>query len=138
MTGAKASDPLQVQTNYLSNPSDLTHLKLGVQRASEFGNAAALRPYTKREHAPASLNGAALEEYIRTGLVTFWHQSGTAKMGRDAMSVVDSELKVYGFEGLRIADASVLPRVTTGNTMASCVIIGERAAHLLQKAHGAE
>ncbi len=63
---------------------------------------------------------------------------GTAKMGRDSMSVVDSELKVYGVEGLRIADASILPRVTTGNTMAPCVIIGERAADLLQKAHGAE
>ncbi len=59
-------------------------------------------------------------------------------MGRDAMSVVDSELKVYGVEGLRIADASILPRVTTGNTMAPCVIIGERAAELLQQQHEKE
>jgi choline dehydrogenase-like flavoprotein len=103
------------------------------QRAREIGNGAALRPYAKREHAPANLSGLALEEYIRNGLVTFWHQSGTAKMGRDAMSVVDSELKVYGVEGLRVADASILPRVTTGNTMAPCVIIGERAAELLLK-----
>ncbi|HEX8798034.1 MAG TPA: GMC oxidoreductase, partial [Terriglobales bacterium] len=57
--------------------------------------------------------------------------SGTAKMGRDAMSVVDGKLKVYGIDGLRIADASILPRVTTGNTMAPCVIIGERAADAL-------
>jgi choline dehydrogenase len=49
------------------------------------------------------------------------------------MSVVDSELKVYGVEGLRVADASILPRVTTGNTMAPCVVIGERAAELLLK-----
>jgi choline dehydrogenase len=54
-------------------------------------------------------------------------------MGRDSMSVVDSELKVYGVEGLRVADASILPRVTTGNTMAPCVVIGERAAELLLK-----
>jgi choline dehydrogenase len=54
------------------------------------------------------------------------------------MSVVDSELKVYGVEGLRIADASILPRVTTGNTMAPCVIIGERAAELLLKEHSAK
>ena len=47
------------------------------------------------------------------------------------MSVVDSQLKVYGVEGLRIADASIFPRVTTGNTMAPCVVIGERAAELL-------
>jgi choline dehydrogenase len=52
-------------------------------------------------------------------------------MGRDEMSVVDSKLKVYGLDRLRVADASILPRVTTGNTMASCVVIGERAAMLL-------
>jgi choline dehydrogenase len=138
LTGAKASDPLRVEANYLAEPSDLEDLKLGVQRAREIGNAAALRPYTKREHAPANLTGAALEEYIRNGLVTFWHQSGTARMGRDAMSVVDNELKVYGTKGLRIADASILPRVTTGNTMAPCVIVGERAAELIQQEHGKE
>jgi choline dehydrogenase len=136
LTGTKASAPPRVEANYLSEPSDLEDLKVGVQRAREIGNAAALRPYAKREHAPANLSGLALEEYIRNGLVTFWHQSGTAKMGRDAMSVVDSELKVYGIEGLRVADASILPRVTTGNTMAPCVIIGERAAELVQLQHG--
>ena len=67
--------------------------------------------------------------------MTFWHQCCTAKMGRDAMSVVDGRLKVYGVEGLRVADASILPRVTTGNTMAPCVVIGERAAAILQDQH---
>jgi choline dehydrogenase len=52
-------------------------------------------------------------------------------MGRDAMSVVDGKLNVYSVDGLRIADASILPRVTTGNTMAPCVVIGERAAEIL-------
>jgi choline dehydrogenase len=56
-------------------------------------------------------------------------------MGRDAMSVVDGELKVYGVERLRIADGSIMPRVTTGNTMAPCVIIGERAADMLTAQH---
>ena len=56
-------------------------------------------------------------------------------MGRDEMSVVDGDLKVYGVENLRIADGSIMPRVTTGNTMAPCVIIGERAAHILRIAH---
>jgi choline dehydrogenase len=138
LTGANRSDSLRIEANYLAEPSDLEDLKLGVQRAREIGNAAALRPYAKPEHAPANLTGLALEEYIRNGLVTFWHQSGTAKMGRDAMSVVDSELKVYGVDGLRIADASILPRVTTGNTMAPCAIIGERAAELLQQPHEKE
>ena len=56
-------------------------------------------------------------------------------MGRDPMSVVDHRLKVYGIENLRIADGSVMPRVTTGNTMAPCVIIGERAAEVLRSEH---
>ena len=58
-----------------------------------------------------------------------------AKMGRDAMSVVDAQLKVYGIQKLRIADGSIMPRVTTGNTMAPCTVIGERAAEILRRAH---
>jgi choline dehydrogenase len=56
-------------------------------------------------------------------------------MGRDAMSVVDGNLKVYGVDNLRIADGSIMPRVTTGNTMAPCVVIGERAAEILKAKH---
>ena len=64
-----------------------------------------------------------LENYIRDPAVSYWHQSGTAKMGRDGMSVVDIHLKVYGIKNLRIADASIMPRVPVGNTMAPCVVI---------------
>ncbi|MDT5252358.1 MAG: choline dehydrogenase [Mycobacterium sp.] len=67
--------------------------------------------------------------------MTYWHQTGSAKMGQGAMSVVDATLKVHGIEHLRIADGSIMPRVTTGNTMAPCVIIGERAAEILQAEH---
>jgi choline dehydrogenase len=59
-------------------------------------------------------------------------------MGRDSMSVVDAQLKVYGIENLRIADGSIMPRVTTGNTMAPCIIIGERAAEALRNEHRLE
>jgi choline dehydrogenase len=59
-------------------------------------------------------------------------------MGRDSMSVVDAQLRVYGIENLRIADGSIMPRVTTGNTMAPCIIIGERAADALRNAHRLE
>jgi choline dehydrogenase len=59
-------------------------------------------------------------------------------MGRDRMSVVDGHLKVYGIENLRIADGSIMPRVTTGNTMAPCIIIGERAAEFLREEHKLE
>jgi choline dehydrogenase len=57
-------------------------------------------------------------------------------MGRDAMSVVDHRLRVYGIDKLRIADGSVMPRVMTGNTMAPCVVIGERAAEMIRSSHG--
>ena len=84
---------------------------------------------------PGNLKGSELRNFIRDGAISYWHQSGTARMGRDAMSVVDGELRVYGLENLRIADASIMPRVTTGNTMAACVVIGERAAEMLKIAH---
>ena len=82
-----------------------------------------------------NLRGAELEDFIRDAAETYYHQTCTAKMGRDSMSVVDAKLKVYGIENLRIADGSIMPRVTTGNTMAPCVIIGERAAHILRIEH---
>ena len=135
LNGSDAADPVSIDANYLDDPQDLKDLRAGVRMAREIGNSAALRPFTGREVAPGPLNGAELERFIRDGLGTHWHQSGTAKLGRDAMSVVDSKLKVYGAEGLRIADASIMPRVTTGNTMAPCVVIGERAAEILGAAH---
>jgi choline dehydrogenase len=106
-----------------------------VELCREIGNSAPLRPFTKREVIPANLKGAALEKFIRDAASTYWHQTCTAKMGRDSMSVVDGDLKVYGIENLRVADGSILPRVTTGNTMAPCVIIGERAAEVIRTDH---
>jgi len=132
LTGPDAGDPVRIDANYLSDPRDLKDLMEGLTIARGIGNSAALRPFTSREITPASRNADELERFFRDGLGTFWHQCGTAKMGRDAMSVVDGRLKVHGVDGLRIADASVLPRVTAGNTMAPCVVIGEQAAAFLR------
>jgi choline dehydrogenase len=134
LTGPNPHDPLRIDANYLGHPQDMKDLIAGLRMAREIGNSAALRPMRGREVAPGSLEAPQLEQFFRDGLVTFWHQCGTAKMGRDAMSVVDGQLKVYGVEGFRIADGSILPRVTTGNSMAPCVVIGEQAAAFLQKA----
>jgi len=133
LTGADPTDPVRVDANYLGDPQDLRDLIAGVGMAREIGNSAPLRPFAGREITPGSLNVAELERFLRDGLGTFWHQCGTAKMGRDPMSVVDGKLKVYGVDALRVADASIMPRVTTGNTMAPCVVIGEQAAALLQQ-----
>jgi choline dehydrogenase len=85
---------------------------------------------------PGNLKGAALENFICDAASTYWHQTCTAKMGHDAMSVVDGSLKVHGIDHLRIADGSIMPHVTTGNTMAPCVVIGERAGEILMIANG--
>jgi choline dehydrogenase len=84
---------------------------------------------------PGNLRGAALEDFIRDAATTYHHQTCSAKMGHDSMSVVDAQLNVYGTENLRIADGSIMPRVTTANTMAPCIIIGERAAEALRNEH---
>jgi choline dehydrogenase len=135
LTGPDPTDPVQIQANMLSHPDDLKAAIAGVELCREIGNSAALRPFAKREVMPGNLTGAELERFVRDAASSYWHQSCTAKMGHDAMSVVDGQLKVYGIEHLRIADGSIMPRVTTGNTMAPCVIIGERAAQILQAQH---
>jgi choline dehydrogenase len=131
LTGADSSDPVRIDAPYLKNSSDLHSLIEGLKTVRAIGNAPALAGFRGQESLPGSLTGRDVEEFFRNGLTTFWHQSCTAKMGQDEMSVVDSKLRVYGIDGLRIADSSVLPRVTSGNTMAPCVVIGERAAMLL-------
>jgi choline dehydrogenase len=138
LTGPNPYDPVQIETNTLSHPDDLKAAVACVGFCREIGNSAALRPFTKREVMPGNLRGAGLEDFIRDAASTYHHQTCTAKMGRDAMSVVDGQLKVYGIENLRIADGSIMPRVTTGNTMAPCIIIGERATEVLRNEHRLE
>jgi choline dehydrogenase len=132
LTGADPTDPIRIEANTLANPGDMKAAVACVKLCRAIANSAALRPFVRREVMPGQLQGTALENFIRDAAVTYWHQSGTAKMGCDMMSVVDGNLKVYGIEGLRIADASIMPRVTTGNTMAPCVVIGERAADIIR------
>ncbi|MCW5313008.1 GMC family oxidoreductase [Nostoc sp. KVJ3] len=135
LTGANPSDPILIDANTLSDADDLKTAIACIELCREVGNSAPLRPFVKREVMPGNLKGAELERFIRDAATSFWHETCTAKMGQDAMSVVDSNLRVYGIDNLRIADGSILPRVTTGNTMAPCVIVGERAAEILHLEH---
>jgi choline dehydrogenase-like flavoprotein len=135
LTGSDPDDPVRIEANLLCEPDDRKSLLECVKLCREIGNLDVLRPFLKREILPGKLKQTTLEEYIRNGAASFWHQTSTARMGRDAMSVVDGNLKVYGVDNLRVADGSIMPRVTTGNTMAPCVIIGERAAQMLDAAH---
>jgi choline dehydrogenase len=135
LTGPNPLDPIQIEANMLSHPDDMKAAIAAVELCREIGNSRALKPYAKREVMPGNLKGAELENFVRDATITTWHQTCTATMGRDSMSVVDANLKVYGIEHLRIADGSIMPRVTTGNTMAPCVIIGERAGEILKAEH---
>ena len=135
LTGSDPADPVQIEANYLGDPDDRKAAFACVELCREIGNSNALRPFVSREVIPGNLERPQLENYIRDTAFSFWHQTSTAKMGRDAMSVVDGDLRVYGVKNLRIADGSVMPRVTTGNTMAPCVIIGERAAEIIRTQH---
>ena len=136
LTGGDVRDPIRIEANTLSHPDDLEAAFATLELARELGSDAAFKDLVKGEALPGRLSRAEMENYLRNAAVTFWHQSCTARMGRDEMSVVDAELRVYGIERLRLADASVMPDVTSGNTMAPCVVIGERAADMIRATHG--
>jgi choline dehydrogenase len=107
-------------------------LRRSMEITRELGNSEAMKPFVKREILPGDLEGEALDNLIRDGAMSMHHPTCTAKMGQDDLSVVDAQLRVNGVKKLRIADGSIMPTITTGNTHAPCVIIGERLAEILK------
>ena len=108
-------------------------LAAGGGEALDGWSQAALAEWRGRELYPGPAAGTRQEllDYVRRTAITYHHQVGTCKMGTDAASVVDPRLRVHGLDGLRVADASIMPMVTTGNTNAPSIMIGERAAEFL-------
>ncbi|WP_093000457.1 GMC family oxidoreductase N-terminal domain-containing protein [Rhizobium sp. NFR07] len=133
LTSNDPLQPVEIDAHFLASGDDRMRLRTAIDFSREVGNSKALADFRKAEILPGGSDTETIEAFMRNGTVSHSHQSCTARMGRDAMSVVDSRLRVYGIANLRIADASVLPRVTTGNTMAPCVVIGERAGEILQQ-----
>jgi choline dehydrogenase len=138
LTGDGPDDPLSVTANFLEDPRDVEALVHAIELCREIGNSPWLRPFVRRELMPGPLVRQDRVAWLRRAAGTYYHQAGTARMGResDAGAVVDGALRVHGLRGLRIADGSVMPTITTGNTMAPCAMIGERAAELIAAAHG--
>jgi choline dehydrogenase len=132
LTGPNPLDPIEIHANIFGDPGDLKAVTTAIELCRDIADSDIFRPFLKREITPGSSKGSALEQIVRNAVNTIWHQSCTAKMGRDPMSVVDSHLKVYGIDNLRIADGSIMPRISTGNAMAPCVVIGERCAEILK------
>lgn len=137
LTGPRPEDPVRIEAGFLGADADVKALLTCIELCREIGNSQALRPLVRRELMPGPLGKAEIEEFLRAAAGTYFHETCTARMGRDAMAVVDGALRVYGIDGLRVADGSVMPAVAGGNTMAPCVLIGERAADLIKRDLGA-
>jgi len=135
----RSADPreaVEFNANSLSNPADLETLVRGVELAIRIVEAPSLKRIVKRRVMPEpgiEKDATALRDYIRSVSKTVFHPSGTCKMGvaDDRMAVVDEQLKVRGVEGLRVADASIMPTLVSGNTNAPTIMIGERAARFV-------
>ena len=137
----RSHDPLDaphIHANYLSDPQDMEALLEGVKLARQLASAPAFTKYRGRELFPGSeaKDDTALRTHISKTAETLYHPVGTCKMGNDAASVVDSELRVHGLEGLRVVDASIMPVIVGGNTNAPTIMIAEKAADMIKKGSG--
>jgi len=142
---AASADPLappEIQPNYLSTDEDRRVAVDSLRLARRIAAAPALKPYRPEEYRPG-VQAQSDDELVKAAGdvgTTIFHPVGTAKMGRagDAAAVVDARLRVIGLDGLRIADASVMPRIVSGNTAAPTMMIAEKAAAMIlddAKAH---
>jgi choline dehydrogenase len=132
----KSNDPLAapiIQPNYLEAEEDRRAMREGTKIARDLFAQAAFDPYRGPEMWPGAhvRTDDQIDAWIRKTAETIYHPVGSAKMGKDSESVVDAQLKVYGIEGLRVVDASVMPTLVSGNTNAPTIMIAEKAADMI-------
>lgn len=129
---AAAIDP-----QYFSDSDDLRVLRDGLRLSREIFAQKAYDDFRGSEYAPGAkaISDADLDNYIRNNANSLYHPVGTCKMGSDDMAVVDTQLRVRGIEGLRIVDASIMPDIISGNTNFPTMMIAEKAAEMITKAH---
>ncbi len=134
LASADPADPPAIDPNLLTDAADLRRLVTGLRIAVQVCDTAALRPYVGAPMAPwpGKVDDARLATFIREHAQTAFHPVGTCRMGTDESAVVDPELRVRGLDGLRVVDASVMPRIIRGHTQAPTVMIAERAADLIR------
>lgn len=131
---ANPASPPRIDPAFLSDPRDLDVLKAGLRIAETAMAAPELEPWRGRRLYPHDGSDAAVEADIRARADTIYHPVGTCRMGRDGLAVVDPSLRVHGLAGLRVVDASVMPRLIGGNTNAPTIMIAERAAAMIRQA----
>ena len=135
---ARSADPLErpaIRPNYLSASTDVGILLAGIDYARRIFAAPALSQYSAAETMPGShaQTERQLDEFLHRDGTNLHHPVGTCRMGEDPMAAVDSRLRVRGIGGLRVVDASVMPTVTTGNTNAPTIMIGEKGAAMIRE-----
>jgi choline dehydrogenase len=135
----RSADPFDkpsILFNYMSHPDDWAEMRACVRLTREIFGQQAFDPYRGRELQPGAdvVSDEAIDDFIRRKVESAYHPCGTCRMGRadDPGAVVDAQLRVIGMEGLRVADTSIMPVVTTGNLNAPAIMIGEKASdHIL-------
>jgi len=129
----EAGDAPLIQPNYLSHPEDLRVAADAIRLTRRIVSAPALQPFKPSEYLPGPelQSTEQLHEAAARIGTTIFHPVGTCRMGSDAQAVVDAQLRVHGIAGLRIADASIMPRITSGNTCSPTLMIAEKAAELI-------
>ncbi len=140
VTSADPAAPPAIRFNFLATQNDRDGLLAAIRKGRELMAASPLREITGEEIAPGQhlQSDAELLEWVRNTAETTYHPVGTCKMGPDSMAVVDHELRVHGIAGLRVADASIMPTLTSGNTNAPCIMIGEKCAEMILRAASAK
>src|SRR5262249_14101009 len=132
MKTAEPNGPLELQPNFLSEPADVDALMAGIELGVQIASQPACRDLIKRWVVPpGKMNRQERETFMRRSCSSYFHPVGTCAMGSNREAVVDAELRVRGVEGLRIADASVMPTIPSANTNAPSIMIGEFASRLL-------
>ena len=138
----KSADPAEapeIKLNYLSTEGDKRTMVQGLQLLRWIMAAPALKPFVaeERDPGPGCTSEADVLAFVRARGTTIFHPASSCRMGIDEAAVVDTELRVKGVGRLRVADASVMPTVVSGNTNAACIMIGEKAADLILRAAAA-
>jgi choline dehydrogenase len=139
----KSADPAQapaIQPRYMTAQADRDCMVEGMKLLRRVMGQPAIARYIDEELAPGPKvqSDADYLEFARQKGTTVFHPTSTCRMGSDVTAVVDERLRVHGFQGLRVADASIMPTVVSGNTNAACVMIGEKASDMILADAGAK